>query len=270
MRRGNFTIARCEHCGLRFLDPQPSAEAVQAYYEHEYFSSGESLGRGYDAYLEEAENHRATFRDRLRRLPKPVEHRRLLDVGAATGFFVEQARLAGWDAEGLEPSEWAASYARERLGLPVRRATLEDARLPGMIFDALTLWEVIEHVPDPRALLVESARVLRPGGVLALSTPDAGSMVARVFGSHWLGWRKLPEHLYFFDRATLVRLLQSVGFDVIWYRYVSITVTAGFAAQRLGALLGMPFLGHVPRLIAKRALPVNPLYDLMVVARRCA
>jgi len=270
LSRADHTIVRCEGCGLRFLHPQPSAAGVQAYYEHDYFSSNQSLGRGYDAYLDEAENHRATFRNRLRLLPRPGGQRRLLDVGAATGFFVEQARLADWDAQGVEPSEWAATYAREQLRLPILRTTLEEAQFPAASFDLLTLWEVIEHLPNPRASLMEGARVLRPGGMLALSTPDAGSMVARVFGRRWLGWRKVPEHLFFFDRGTLARLLESVGFEMLWHRYVSITVTTGFVAQRLGVLLGVPLLGRVPPSIARRPLSVNPLYDLMIVARRRA
>lgn len=266
--RSGYEIVRCVSCGLRFLFPQPTPAEVQAYYEQEYFLSGNSEHRGYEAYLAEAENHRATFRDRLKLLPRPVVDQRLLDVGAATGFFVEQARQAGWRAEGVEPSEWAAHYASHQLGQPVRHGTLEGGSYPVGAFDALTLWEVIEHLPDPRSFLTEAARVLRPGGFLALSTPDAGSLVARVFGQKWLGWSKVPEHLFFFDRPSLGRLLADTGFVVRSFRYVSITATAGFAARRLGALVGLPALGRLPSWLARKPVSVNPMYDLMVVARR--
>jgi 2-polyprenyl-3-methyl-5-hydroxy-6-metoxy-1,4-benzoquinol methylase len=268
IERAGYEIVRCDSCGLRFLHPQPSAAEVQAYYDKEYFGSGNSANRGYDAYLTEAENHRATFRNRLRLLPRPSPDARLLDVGAATGFFVEQARIAGWNAEGVEPSEWAATYASKQLGQPVLHGTLEDAHFSPDTFDIVTLWEVIEHLPDPRAFLMEVARVLRPGGFLALSTPDAGSMVARVFRKRWLGWSKVPEHLFFFDRANLERILVDTGFVVQSCRYVSITVTAEFAARRLGTLLGLPALARLPSRLARRALAVNPLYDLMIIARR--
>ena len=159
----SFTIRRCGACGLRFLFPQPTPDEVQAYYDHEYFSNADSPTRGYDSYLAEAENHRATFRNRLRLMPPPGRASSLLDVGAAAGFFVEQARLMGWQAEGVEPSEWAAKYAQTELKQPVLHATLESARFPDATFDAVTLWEVIEHLPDPRAFLQEAARVVRPG-----------------------------------------------------------------------------------------------------------
>lgn len=266
LRHAKFTICRCTACGLRFLYPQLTADELRTFYDRDYFSNPHSAS-GYESYLEDAENHRATFSKRLRLMPPPTMRNKLLDVGAAAGYFVEQARLYGWDAEGVEPSEWAATHARESLGQPVTHSTLEAAQIPGSSFDAITLWEVIEHVPDPRALLYEAARVVRPGGVIVLSTPDAGSTVARLLGKRWPGWSKIPEHLFFFDRINLVRLVQECGFTVTSWRYVSITVTAGYAVRRL-ANIGIPLIGRLPKWIANRSVPVNPLYDLMLIARR--
>src|SRR5688572_14250898 len=240
LERSGYRICQCSSCGLRFLSPQPTAKEVQDYYDAVYFGNKNSSTRGYDAYVADADLHRATFRNRLRLMPAPKAGDRLLDVGAAAGYFVEQARLAGWDAEGVEPSAWATEYATQVLTQPVRNGTLESARFPDSVFDAITLWEVIEHLPDPRAVISEAARVLRRGGHLILSTPDAGSAVARLFGRRWLGWNKVPEHLFYFDRKNLTQLLRENGFTVTWWSYVSITVTASFAARRLGELLGLP------------------------------
>jgi SAM-dependent methyltransferase len=237
-------------------------------YSHHYFANEESVRTGYAGYTAELDNHRATFENRWRYLPEASSGQRLLDVGAATGVFVEQARARGWDAEGVEPSEWAAAFARDELAQPVRTTTLEEARFPDRMFDLITMWEVIEHLPDPRGTFEEVARILKPGGTLALSTPDAGSAVARLTGRAWLGWRKIPEHLYFFDLPRLQCYLDAAGFEIVTHRYVSITVTMGFAAQRLGALLGSPRLGRLPGFLARRSVPINPLYDLMIVARR--
>lgn len=267
IRHEEFEIVACERCGLRRLDPMPSAESASALYSDDYFRSGAALARGYDDYEAERDNMRATFRGRLRHLPKPVGNARLLDVGAAAGFFVEQARLAGWDAEGLELNGWAAEYAREKLGVPVRRGSLEDAGYPDRSFAAVTLWEVIEHIPQPREFIREIARILQPGGVLALSTPDAGSAVARVFGRRWLGWKKIPEHVFFYDRETLGRLLREEGFEILSTRYVSLTVRASYALERLATLVGVPWLARVPKIIGDAPIRVNPLYDLMLVAR---
>jgi SAM-dependent methyltransferase len=265
-RQDGFKIVRCADCGLRYLEPQPNAADLAGLYDEAYYVSFDSRERGYDGYVTEAENWRRTFRDRLRDLPATPG--RLLDVGAATGFFVEQARAAGWDAIGVEPSEWAAAYARDELGVDVRTGTLESLQLPDETFDVVTMWEVIEHLSDPRATLAEAHRILRPGGRLVLSTPDAGSLAARITGPRWLGWRKVPEHVFFFDRVTLDRLLRQAGFSPVRHRYASLTVSAGFALDRAMSLVGLPRRWRAPVWLTHRSIRINPGYDLLVVARR--
>ena len=264
--QNGYAIVRCTGCGLRFLDPQPTEAELTALYSEHYYVSADSRQRGYEGYATEAENWRRTFRDRLRDLP--ATSGTLLDVGAATGFFVEQAQSIGWDAVGVEPSEWAAEYARTQLGVDVQTGTLESARYPDAAFDVVTLWEVIEHLPDPAVTLREVRRILRPGGHLILSTPDAGSLAARLSGKRWLGWRKVPEHLFFFDRPNLDRLLIQEGFVPARHRYASLTVSAGFAIERGLALLGLFGGWRAPGWLTRRSVRVNPGYDLLVVARR--
>ena len=259
-----YTIVACRGCGLRFLDPQPDAVSLEQLYAETYYHSGDSVKLGYARYTAEAANWRATFRDRLRWLPPAPA--RVLDVGAAAGFFVEQARAVGYDARGVEPSGWASGFARDELGQPVDTGMLEAQRYADASFDVVTMWEVIEHLPDPRAFLAEVSRVLAPGGTLAFSTPDAGSPAARLSGRRWLGWYKVPEHLWYFDKPSLRRLLAEAGFQIAQERYVSLTVTWGFALERLGALLGVRL--PVPGWLADKAVAINPGYDLMVVARK--
>lgn len=267
LRAGRYTIYRCRDCGLGYLWPQGDAAALQELYSEEYFRSQDSIGQGYANYASEADNHRRTFRDRLRLIGDPGSRRKLLDVGAATGFFVEQAITSGWDAEGIELSHWATTYARDVLGVPVREGTLLEAGFGAAAFDVVTMWEVIEHLPDPRSVLNEVRRVLAPGGIVHLSTPDAGSAVARGLGKRWLGWRKIPEHLFYFDRPSLVRLLESCGFEVLRHRYVSLTVSWRYALERLGTIVGMPVLANVPASLGERSVRVNCYYDLMISAR---
>jgi SAM-dependent methyltransferase len=247
------------------MSPQPTASDLADLYTETYYVSIDSRERGYDGYVTEAENWRRTFRDRLGDLPKT--RGTLLDVGAATGFFVEQAAAVGWDAIGVEPSEWAAAYARDELRVDVRTGTLESMQFPDATFDVVTMWEVIEHLPDPRTTLAEVRRIIRPGGRLVLSTPDAGSPAARLSGKRWLGWRKVPEHVYFFDRANLDRLLRQSGFMPVRHRYTSLTVSAGFALDRAMSLVGVPRRWRAPAWLTHRAIRVNPGYDLLVVAR---
>ena len=262
-------IVECAACGLRYLHPQPPVHETEELYSEHYFQSTDALGRGYEGYTEQADNLRATFRDRLRFLPTPKPDQRLLDVGAAAGFFVEQARLAGWNAEGIEPSRWAAAYARDKVGVPVREGILDAASFPSNSFDVITFWEVIEHLPDPGGFLKHVARVAKPGALVFLSTPDSGSTVARLLGRNWLGWRKIPEHLFFFDKRSLVRLLDQAGLEVVDARYVTLTVTWPYALERLGASLGLgrTAFGWLARILRRRSVRINCFYDLMIVAR---
>jgi 2-polyprenyl-3-methyl-5-hydroxy-6-metoxy-1,4-benzoquinol methylase len=264
-----YQIVECTTCRLRYLFPQPALHETEELYSEHYFQSTDALGRGYEGYTEQAENLRATFRDRLRFLPSQAGGKRLLDVGAAAGYFVEQARQGGWDAEGIEPSKWAASYARDRVGVPVREGILDETAYPANTFDVITFWEVIEHLPDPRAFLTNVARVAKPGATILFSTPDSGSTVARILGRNWLGWRKVPEHLFFFDKPSLVRLLNETGFDVTGSRYVTLTVTWPYALERLGASLGLgrSAFDFVSRALRAHSVRINCFYDLMVVAQ---
>lgn len=264
-----YQIVECGACGLRYLFPQPSLAETEELYSEHYFQSTDALGRGYEGYTEQAENLRATFRDRLRYLPPLAAGRRLLDVGAAAGYFVEQARQAGWDAEGIEPSKWAAAYARDQVGVPVREGILDATAFPASSFDVVTFWEVIEHLPDPREFLLNVARVAKPGATILFSTPDSSSTVAKVLGRNWLGWRKIPEHLFFFDKRALVRLLHETGLEVTDARYVTLTVTWPYALERLGASLGLGRRAFdvAARALRNRSVRINCYYDLMVVAR---
>ena len=125
--------------------------------------------------------HRLSARRRLDLLEQLVSRGQLLDVGAAAGFFVDEARKRGWDAAGIDVSEPMVEWGRRELDAPLERQLLAD--LAGGAFDALTMWDYIEHALEPAADLRHARELLRPGGVLALSTGDAATLVARASGS---------------------------------------------------------------------------------------
>jgi len=208
-------LKQCPRCLLAWWD-WPALDPA-AFYDESYFQSAEA-GKGYDDYAGLEAGLRRTARARLRRIGRrsavgTAHVRTLLDVGCGTGVFLDEARRAGWQVRGVEVSAYAADQARHR-GLDVACASSEGLDLPAEAYDCVTLWDTLEHVPDPAGVLNAAARALRPGGVLALSTGDITSFCARVTGPRWHLFN-LPEHLYFFSPAALVRLLASAGCQVV-------------------------------------------------------
>ena len=137
----------------------------------------------------------------------------LLDMGCATGNFVrEVCRNTGWRGVGFDLSTRALTVAHSQ-GIAVWCGEATSIALPDAVCDAVTLWEVIEHVPDPQATLAEVRRVLRPGGTLLLSTPNGASWQARNWGRHWAGWDP-PRHLHVFSFPILQQLLHASGLHI--------------------------------------------------------
>ncbi len=148
---------------------------------------------------------------RRRLVTRYVSGGQLLDVGCGAGHFLDEMRGArGWQVRGVEPSAGAAQAAQDR-GLDVYPGDLAAAGFPDGAFDAVTLWDVVEHLHDPQAVLSEVRRILRPGGALVLRTPSVDSLDARVFGSYWAGLDS-PRHIAVFSCRTLARLLAAAGF----------------------------------------------------------
>lgn len=141
--------------------------------------------------------------------------RRLLDVGCSTGAFMSVARDAGWQVQGLEIGVASAAYARESLGLDVRRGSLYDFGAPAGTLDAVAMLEVIEHLERPAEAARRIAGLLRPGGLLLVTTPNFDSLYRRLFGSRWWVVNCEDEHIVLFNLATLEGLLRDNGFEIV-------------------------------------------------------
>jgi len=201
----HLAIVRCTQCGLVYASPRNGDEAILESYEDVVD----------ELYVEEQLGRVLTFERNLRpllALVGDVEHPRLLDVGCYAGVFLEVATRHGWEAWGVEPSAWAAEEAVRR-GLHVIRGTLATAGLAPAWFDVVTLWDVIEHLTDPKGEMQRVNRLLKPGGIICIHTIDIGSLMPRILGPHW-PWL-MEMHLYYFSRRTLAQLLEENGFQVI-------------------------------------------------------
>jgi SAM-dependent methyltransferase len=244
LSNGSFLL-RCPACGLGWWE-WPDFNPAELY-DETYFQSAES-GDGYNDYAALEPGLRRTARARLRRIQSlvPRAHaagpRRLLDIGCGTGVFLDEAVLDVWDAEGLEVSEYASAAARRR-HLRVQTAAMEFAAFPAAFYDCITMWDVIEHLRDPAGVLARASSALRPGGVLALSTGDLMSVVARLSGRRWHLFN-LPEHLFFFSPASLRALLGRAGLRLVRVTREVYWAPLGYVRERLAKMFGPTTLGR--------------------------
>jgi len=221
--RGSFPLVECDDCGLRFLRVQPAAEGLAALYSAAYFESDFRCGRSEVAYSAEepfrAEN--TSLLEAFERLGPPG---RLLELGSAGGWLLKHARERGWEAQGVELSADAAERALA-LGLEVFQGDLLAAALPAESFDLVYMGDVLEHVPDCRAVLAEAGRLLRTGGHLYLRGPITTHSLARrlalaLYGAtgRTIVLREPPYHLWEFTPGPLEHLFASAGLEVITAR----------------------------------------------------
>lgn len=245
---GTFCVVQCQECGMIYLNPRPSDNALKVYYpESDYYSyrsrglakSGGGVRRAKDAiraivcaihlgYDDEAPAWiprrgllrpllglaSSPFKDRVARyLPPHAWGRSLLDVGCGAGHCLDHGREFGWETCGVEISESAVAAARSR-GHDVSLGDLEQARYESSSFDVVRLWHTLEHLPNPRRTLSEVHRILKPGGRLWLEVPNVSSAPAAVFRARWFGL-DVPRHLQSFSPRVLKSMLREAGFEEI-------------------------------------------------------
>ena len=221
-------VVRCNSCGLGRVDPLPLEADLPALYGEAYFTTGAYTNAahtgGMDGHLtlyDRPGGRSASLRYQGRLVARVECFRqarkgRLLDVGCGAGYFLDAAREAGWQVQGVELSSAAASVGREQLGLDIFQGTLADAAFPDASFDVLTLFEVLEHLRDPGAVLAEARRILKPGGLLVVQVPnDVEAYRAWLSRSDNRWWVIPPLHLFYFTEPTLRRWLESFGMDVL-------------------------------------------------------
>ena len=275
---GQFTIVRCTSCGHLYVWPRPPMDEVQAIYRGSYFANpafGTTDSGAYFGYRDQAEDRPHVERrmdEILARAERWVTPGRLLDVGCGLGFMVGAAARRAWDASGLDLNPDAVAWARTHVSKQIDVGALDTFDAPESSFDCITLLDLIEHVADPRAELGPVARALRPGGLLVIVTPDAGSLVSRAFGSHWLEMKRAPEHLHFFSRHGLTRVLAAAGFDVVDVHSIGKITSIRTLLSDL-KFYSRPFFNGVERVLdrvhlADRVVDIDPRTKFCLYARR--
>lgn len=236
-------IVRCNHCGLVYTNPRVKTDLMLS-----------SCAQGDDeVYVSQEEGRKKTFEEGISWIQKKAlfsakdasQKPVLLDVGCAAGFFLAVAKDYGFEPYGVELNSWLSEYGRKKFGLShVTSGTLEAAHFSSNMFDYVTMWDVLEHVPDPSATLHELARITKPGGYLVISYPDYSSIFAKIFGRKW--WFLLSHHIYYFTPTTMEKILAKNGFIVVtdkmhWQKLKIVYMLDMFVKLNKNPLVRAPF-----------------------------
>ena len=210
---GEFTSNRCLNCGLIYLSPRPTRELIGNYYPSDYANFRPPIENESFAIMRWMRQRKLTKRRRLIENYSQRTTGDLLDVGCATGLFLNEMAQSGWRVSGVETDSYAADFARNRFELDVFTGFLQDTSYKSDSFDVITFWDVLEHTFSPHEELVNAAHLLRPDGMLVLSIPNWNSVERRIFGKYWQGFDP-PRHLYVFSDEILRSILDEAGFVV--------------------------------------------------------
>lgn len=226
--KSGLPVHRCLTCDAVFRPETPGEDGLSEYYNEDYYLKDwkGSLGRFFKDFDPDKHHKTRFWKRQLKDLAGLAGGPgRLLDVGAANGVFVWLASEAGWSAEGVEVSAFAAERGREQFGVTIHEKEVWDLP-PAPVYDVITLWDTIEHMPHPKQAIHACYQRLKPGGYLAVLTPDTGSLVNQiVHGAHraaprlsrrYLEQLYHEDHLTYFDRDTLCLNLIEHGFLIHW------------------------------------------------------
>jgi len=249
-----FNICKCAKCGLYQTYPRPSIDKLANYYPDVYspynlntyislFSPGKSMVAEvknrikriyiksyFNYYAETTQNKFA--RSALKILTWPVKIRtewifpeykergRVLDIGCSTGFYLSRLKELGWDTYGVETSKYAFNIASKHFNGNVRYGNLESAEFNADYFDAVTMWQVLEHVESPLSTLLEVKRILKKGGVLIIGVPNVSTCEVSIFGKWWWAW-EVPRHLNHFTPEVIRNCLEKTGLKLLKVEFSS-------------------------------------------------
>ena len=247
-----FHVMECNHCHLMYTNPRPDQKKLPDFYVNTYYNLPEqALEKSDSKNLKPKfkDRFRVLLKEELYHYPKSSPQKRngikhfllilmlrieqfrlvlagrekgiipfigegkVLDVGCGNGVILKGLQSEGWKTYGVELNDRASDYARRILGLNVFTGALMDAKFPDSFFDVILFNHTLEHMTSPRRVLAEANRILKAGGLLVISLPNARSIEARLFKSYWFPW-ELPRHLYHFSFSTLTKILKLNGFKV--------------------------------------------------------
>ena len=267
-RRRDLQLRRCSSCGLVYQANPPSAAEIVSIYSDDYYNYW-GLDQNFDDLWEMKTKTCLAYLDLLGHyLPQGLSAPQILDIGCAHGFMLEGARQKGFQAFGIEISP-AASVARER-GFTVYEVPLHELALPAETFDAITIIDVLEHIPDLQGFMKEVNRILKPQGTMLIVTPDVGSWIAKIMKAKWPHYKR--EHIFYFSQSSLSSLLRRTGFSVEFrpgFKYLSYEYVLQHFQKYTGGWLTAVLASIYPALpLAVARRPVRFPTEMLAIAQR--
>lgn len=211
LTRETFHLSKCEHCGFLFTNPRPEKTDLGKYYQSEEYFSHSKKKKGLISFLYNSVKNYA-LQQKYRLITKHKKSGRILDIGCATGEFLHHFKTRGWQTMGIEPADQPRNFAIENYGLEVKPEE-SISNLEPESFDVITMWHVLEHVPDLNTRIKQIYRLLKPDGFLLIALPNYLSWEARHYKTYWAGY-DVPRHLYHFTPDTISLLLKKYSFTI--------------------------------------------------------
>jgi 2-polyprenyl-3-methyl-5-hydroxy-6-metoxy-1,4-benzoquinol methylase len=241
-----FTLDSCPACRCLFLNPMPGADEIAAFYPNQYWWSGAKPGL---LKRLEAIYRRMALHGHVSFISKAAANRAgldLLDVGCGSASLLGLMKPRGFRVMGVDFSSEAAAVAKTENGVQVVVGSLQEAAFPDRSFDIVTLFHVMEHVTNPREVLKEVARILKPEGSVVLQVPNIDSWQFRLFGAQWYGL-DIPRHVIDYSKDAMLRLLSDAGFVAYRVRHFNLRDNAPAFVSSL-----FPSLDPVSRAVRHR------------------
>lgn len=235
--QGTQRMVTCRQCSLMYENPRYPADVILQGY-------AASEDGGHDS---QHEMRVGSFYRALKKLESrlPAKGARVLDIGTAGGAFLEAARRFGYDAWGLEPSAFRVSRGKER-GLQIEQGVIESHNFAPASFDMVSLWDVIEHLPDPLDALKRIRGLLKPGGILLLNFPDIDTWQARLTGKHF--WWIVAAHLTQFSPRTITEICRRAGYQTFHFQRFWQSMEFGYLERLATTYYKIPLMGLAERL----------------------
>jgi 2-polyprenyl-3-methyl-5-hydroxy-6-metoxy-1,4-benzoquinol methylase len=207
--KDGYNVVECNDCHLIFVNPRK--KDVLAIYDETYYKDGGY----YQNYIKNGDNYVWAFRKRMNVIAKFLKPgASILDVGCAYGFFLEVAKEKGFDVAGVEANEYMCGNVKRRLNVPCFLNTDLNHFPDSKRYDCITFFDSIEHLEHPREAIAAAWKMLNPGGILVITTPNIGSWLARLMGKLWPHVTP-EEHIYYYTPQTMRDVLKRTGYEVL-------------------------------------------------------